>query len=224
MKTFCKFFNKTEKERKERLTTKDVGYANAVIKGKSAPEPTTPSTATTSVQYVDAVTSQNVYYCWSHGVTGNPRHTSATCRAQSDGHKEEATLADIMGGCQASTKIQVTHDDQVVRTGTRSNETGLWHMDDVDNTTSNHHSANNSMHTKYHQRHGTVHACCLFLSGHQHLGKSFPQRIYTGHPRIQRHIFKEVSTFLCGNYQGTPRSITQKRAIDKTIHIGIGQT
>jgi hypothetical protein len=101
MKTFRKFFNNTEKERKERLTTKDVGYANAVIKGKAVPETTAPSTTTNPIQYVDAVTLQNVYYCWSHGVTGNPRPTSATCQSRSDGHKEEATLTDIMGGCQA---------------------------------------------------------------------------------------------------------------------------
>jgi hypothetical protein len=101
MKTFCAFFNNTEKERKERLTTKDVGYANAVIKGKTAATTTSPTTTEPTVQYVDAVTTQNVYYCWSHGVSGNPRHTGATCRSRATGHKEEATLSDIMGGFQA---------------------------------------------------------------------------------------------------------------------------
>jgi hypothetical protein len=101
MKTFCAFFNNTEKERKERLTTKDVGYANAVIKGKTAATTTSPTTTEPTVQYVDVVTTRNVYYCWSHGVSSNPRHTSATCRSRSTGHKEEATLSDIMGGCKA---------------------------------------------------------------------------------------------------------------------------
>jgi hypothetical protein len=96
MDKFQEFFNNTEKERKERLTTKDVGYANAVMKGTTTP---TTSTSTAPTNFVDAVTSKNIYYCWSHGIHGNPRHTSVTCRSRAEGHKEEATLMDIMGGC-----------------------------------------------------------------------------------------------------------------------------
>ena len=44
--------------------------------------------------------SQNepVTYCWTHGVTKNLRHNSATCVRQAEGHKKEATLNNRMGG------------------------------------------------------------------------------------------------------------------------------
>ena len=37
-------------------------------------------------------------YCWTHGRTKNKKHTSATCRNRAEGHKEEATLTNKMGG------------------------------------------------------------------------------------------------------------------------------
>jgi hypothetical protein len=37
-------------------------------------------------------------YCWSHGRTRNPNHTSATCRNKKPGHKNDATLHDRKGG------------------------------------------------------------------------------------------------------------------------------
>ena len=39
-----------------------------------------------------------VTYCWSHGVTRNLSHTSCTCKRHKDGHKEESTYANRMGG------------------------------------------------------------------------------------------------------------------------------
>ncbi len=41
-----------------------------------------------------------MFYCWSHGATFSPGHTSGTCRNRADGHCPEATLANTMGGCQ----------------------------------------------------------------------------------------------------------------------------
>ena len=41
-------------------------------------------------------------YCWTHGTSKNVRHTSLTCKAKADGHKDEATEANKMGG---STKV-----------------------------------------------------------------------------------------------------------------------
>ena len=47
------------------------------------------------------------FYCWSHGRTFNPKHTSKTCNYRKDGHKEEATLVDRMGGSNLQcTKIE----------------------------------------------------------------------------------------------------------------------
>jgi len=37
-------------------------------------------------------------YCWSHGLSKNRQHTSATCNHPADGHKREATLQKMMGG------------------------------------------------------------------------------------------------------------------------------
>ena len=43
-----------------------------------------------------------VSYCWTHGVTSNLRHTSASCRRKATGHKDEATFSNRMGGSQSS--------------------------------------------------------------------------------------------------------------------------
>ena len=40
-------------------------------------------------------------YCWTHGRTRNPNHNSSSCRNKSDGHKDEATLNNRMGGSNA---------------------------------------------------------------------------------------------------------------------------
>jgi hypothetical protein len=39
-----------------------------------------------------------ITYCWSHGITSNLRHTSRTCKRKKQGHKDNATLNDKMGG------------------------------------------------------------------------------------------------------------------------------
>jgi putative hemolysin len=41
-------------------------------------------------------------YCWSHGLIAVPHenpHNSQTCRSRLPGHCEEATLLNMMGGC-----------------------------------------------------------------------------------------------------------------------------
>lgn len=37
-------------------------------------------------------------YCWSHGRTRNPEHTSTNCRNKKTGHQATATLANKLGG------------------------------------------------------------------------------------------------------------------------------
>ena len=37
-------------------------------------------------------------YCWSHGITTNLRHNGKGCKRPKEGHKEEATLQNKMGG------------------------------------------------------------------------------------------------------------------------------
>ena len=38
------------------------------------------------------------HYCWSHGLTRTPFHTSKTCRDPEPGHKKEATFNNRMSG------------------------------------------------------------------------------------------------------------------------------
>ena len=37
-------------------------------------------------------------YCWTHGLSFDLTHTSATCKRKADGHKDEATMFNMMGG------------------------------------------------------------------------------------------------------------------------------
>jgi hypothetical protein len=37
-------------------------------------------------------------YCWTHGFRVVPNHNSQTCRAKADGHKDNATKENTMGG------------------------------------------------------------------------------------------------------------------------------
>eukprot|EP00957_Ditylum_brightwellii_P097209 7403844-Ditylum_brightwellii.AAC.1 len=46
---------------------------------------------------------QQIHYCWSHGVTNNPRYTSSCCHRHKDGHQEDATYTDRKGGSNAKT-------------------------------------------------------------------------------------------------------------------------
>ena len=39
-------------------------------------------------------------YCWTHGRTYNDLHTSCTCKNRKEGHKEQATLHNRMGGSE----------------------------------------------------------------------------------------------------------------------------
>ena len=39
-------------------------------------------------------------YCWTHGITSNLQHTSATCTRPKQGHKKEATYENKMGGSE----------------------------------------------------------------------------------------------------------------------------
>jgi hypothetical protein len=39
-------------------------------------------------------------YCWTHGHRVSKEHTSATCFNKAPGHKDDATLANTMGGSE----------------------------------------------------------------------------------------------------------------------------
>ena len=47
-----------------------------------------------------------ITYCWSHGITKNLKHNSKECKRKKEGHKDEATLNNKMGGCTERCKAR----------------------------------------------------------------------------------------------------------------------
>ena len=122
-------FNYANKERLRDLTTKKAGYhganqargsiehtlaeAHATIRAlqsaaaasiaatqtRSTPLVTTPTTAPPTISNI-----KNWHYCWTHGLGKNSKHTSKTCNRKADGHKEEATITNMMGGNNSITR------------------------------------------------------------------------------------------------------------------------
>ncbi|KAG7342201.1 hypothetical protein IV203_007293 [Nitzschia inconspicua] len=95
-KTFPNFrshFDRANKQRLKELTTKQAGFhaANAVTTPRNNPTITG-----------GAITAENttLYYCWTHGLSPNPNHTSATCKNRKDKHDPTATLLALNGGCK----------------------------------------------------------------------------------------------------------------------------
>ena len=67
--------------------------------------PETPSTVGSMQPRIDtpssALTGETPgakYYCWTHGLSDNKDHTSRPCTNKATGHKEDATLSNMMGG------------------------------------------------------------------------------------------------------------------------------
>ncbi|CAB9516291.1 expressed unknown protein [Seminavis robusta] len=81
-------FNAADKERRRILTTKEMGFANKAIEKNN-------TNATPSVN----VGGTPMYYCWSHGLSTNEKHTSATCSKKQPGHRADANGDNMHGGC-----------------------------------------------------------------------------------------------------------------------------
>ena len=58
--------------------------------------------------YQGKINGENVTYCWSHGITRNRRHNSKTCKRKKEGHQDDATLNNRMGGSNERCK---THNN-----------------------------------------------------------------------------------------------------------------
>jgi hypothetical protein len=88
-KTFVNFqthFKTEDDERRRLTTTRGAGYHQEVQVQRPMPANSNK-------------TENGWYYCWSHGVTRNSEHTSATCNRQATGHCKEATMGNMLGGC-----------------------------------------------------------------------------------------------------------------------------
>lgn len=97
---FTADFSKANKERTRLLTAGTAGYhgANAAtdVTLPRAP-PATPPAALASA-HVITNDGMKMYYCWSHGLTKNADHTSATCQNKKEGHDCTATAGNMKGG------------------------------------------------------------------------------------------------------------------------------
>jgi hypothetical protein len=120
--TFRTFFDLANKNRLRKLTAKQGGYhgANAATippltqaQTQAALIPSSPTPGgSTATQAVISDTT-NLYYCWSHGLGWNPLHTSALCNNKGEGHKDNATINKMQGGC-----------DVIMKKGRRPNPAG----------------------------------------------------------------------------------------------------
>lgn len=100
-------FKLGNQERVRRLTASDAGFHGAhqaVIvtpppnSAAAATMPTaSPATPPTPAQHV-SVEGGKLYYCWTHGLSPNRNHTSATCLHKADGHRDDATAFRMHGG------------------------------------------------------------------------------------------------------------------------------
>jgi hypothetical protein len=85
------------------LTTKDIKELfKTMISDFKQPNPPNKrcntSTKLLVAQGKDTDGHNITYWCWSHGITTNLQHTSASCNCQKEGHKTEATLCNKSNG------------------------------------------------------------------------------------------------------------------------------
>jgi hypothetical protein len=108
-KTWANFvvhFNHHEKKRKESLTAQAAGFHGANHATGLAPVNAPPGThlaaaATAPLSETPPNAFQMTgFYCWSHGLSTQAHHTSATCNNKREGHMDDATGYDCKGGTQ----------------------------------------------------------------------------------------------------------------------------
>jgi hypothetical protein len=95
------FFHLANKERLRIVTANELGFANATqgqqpTQGQRPTEEAAPPTTNATNNSTGGNTG--IYYCWTHGMTFNAAHTSATCAHKNEGHKDTATLRNMLGG------------------------------------------------------------------------------------------------------------------------------
>jgi hypothetical protein len=101
---FVLHFNKHEKQRLRKLTAKAAGYhgankATAVTPPAPAPAPATvPPPGNRPPRPFFSSNIIELFYCWSHGVSKNPEHTSGSCNSKGEGHHDDATINNREGG------------------------------------------------------------------------------------------------------------------------------
>ena len=97
---FCPHFMHADKEQLRLATATTAGYHGAHAAIQTSGPPPLPGIAAAAHAVPSGYTYNNVQlgYCWNHGLTKNPDHTSATCNHPSSSHQITATLDRRMGG------------------------------------------------------------------------------------------------------------------------------
>jgi hypothetical protein len=86
-------FTAANVERKSTLTVRGAGYAAAATTNREN-EPNAVNQAGQK-----NTNSATLYYCWSHVTSHNASHIGTTCNRPAPGHKADATIHQMLGGC-----------------------------------------------------------------------------------------------------------------------------
>jgi hypothetical protein len=98
--TFTAFqttFTKANKIRLSKLTAQTGGYHGAHA-ATTMPITQQPPANPASTNIVADGKPFTLYYCWSHGLSRNAKHTSALCNTRLEGHRTDATFTNTLGG------------------------------------------------------------------------------------------------------------------------------
>ena len=101
MANFITHFNCENRECIRKLTVKQAGFhgANTATNKTTSVTPTTKPTPKDEPNHsIKTNNGTTMYYCWMHGLGKNCNHTSVTCKNKGEGHKDEATADNMMGG------------------------------------------------------------------------------------------------------------------------------
>ena len=126
-------FKLGDQEQIRRLTASDAGFHGAhhtsvvTPSSNSAAATTTapivaPTGTPTPAEHVP-VEGGKLYYCWSHGLSPNRRHTSATCLLKTDGHRDDATAFHMHGGNNTISTGRPRRDSTATRDSRRGEPT-----------------------------------------------------------------------------------------------------
>ena len=103
-------FQTANKERLRHLTSSQGGYTTPAANNLGQPVPKPPPTETPPL-----------YYCWSHGLGRNPAHTSATCKSTFPNHRKDATVSNMLGGCNRIHRLNREKEIWVYQAPRRAN-------------------------------------------------------------------------------------------------------
>ena len=104
-KTLVNFWTHFEAADEERLRALNITQAGYNAQGPPAPPP--PNNNGQPRPTPEAIgTFLGLYWCHSHGLGRNPNHTSRSCTRQKEGHQVDATIYNMMGGCNLIHRIE----------------------------------------------------------------------------------------------------------------------